>query len=284
MYETSLLVKFTVLLINKTIKTCTSYYMLFNTKTVCIAIFLCLIGGYTVADAQILNVERTRGSADSTGWGAELGFDFTINKYRERVITGESESTLTYTSNLNRYIFLSSLEFVDIDGASVINSGYLHLRSTFLYDNSFSPELFAQYQYNNNLGLDSRMLAGGGIRYRFISLDTFTGTFSTGIMAEHEEWKPVEDDLVKNTFLKTTSNVALRGNVSEQATLLVIGYYQARPVDFFKPRATFESQLNVRLSRHVALAVSFVLTNDADPIIDIPKLTYELKNGLLITF
>lgn len=258
--------------------------MSFFKKPAVLTIVLCLMVGYSVADAQILNVERTRGAVDSTGWGAGLGFDFTVNKYRERVITGESESSITYTSTLHRYIFLSSLEFVDIDGASVINSGYMHLRSTFLYDNSFSPELFGQYQYNNNLGLDNRILGGAGIRYRFISLDNFTGTFSTGVMAEHEEWKPVEDELVKNTFLKTSSNISLRGNVSEHAKLLVIGYYQARPIDFFKPRATLENQLNVRLSRHVALTVSFVMTNDADPIIDIPKLTYELKNGFLITF
>lgn len=253
-------------------------------KRIIFVMLLCFFIGISVSEAQILNVERTRGTADSTGWGGEISFDFTVNKYRERVITGESESTLIYTSNLHRYIFLNSLEFVDIDGASVINSGYLHLRSTFLHNGSFSPELFAQYQYNNNLGLDSRYLAGGGIRYRFLSSDNFSGTLSTGLMVENEQWNPNEGETEENTYLKSTSNLALRGRLTEQATLLVIGYYQARPSDYFKPRATFESQLGVSLSRHVLLSVSFVMTNDADPVIDIPKLTYELKNGIVISF
>jgi hypothetical protein len=234
--------------------------------------------------AQILNVERARGAADSVGWGGEIGLDFTIDKFDERVTEAESESALFYTSANHNYILLSSLEFVDVDGSSIINSGYIHARSTFRSKKRLSPELFLQYQYNNNLGLTNRRLGGAGLRYRFLSIGRLTGTLSTGMMAENEEWEPQEGDNIENTFLKSTSNLALRGSLSENASLLLIGYYQARPDKFFEPRATLESQLGVKLSKHITLAVSFVLTHDASPIIDIPKVTYELENGLIFTF
>ena len=234
--------------------------------------------------AQILNVERTRSGADSTGWGGEIGLDLTIEKYNDRVTTAENESALFYTSKNHNYILLSSLEFVDVDGSSIINSGYVHARSTFRSKKRFSPELFLQYQYNNNLGLTNRRLAGTGIRYRFLTSNRLKGTISTGFMAENEEWDPDEGDNIENTFLKSTSNLALRGSVSENASLLLIGYYQARPDKFLEPRATLESQLGVKLSRHITLAVSFVMTNDASPIIDIPKITYELENSLIFSF
>ncbi len=239
---------------------------------------------FSDASAQILNVERARGAADSVGWGGEIGFDFTINKFDERVTEAESESALFYTSKKHNYILLSSLEFVDVDGSSIINSGYIHSRSTFRSKKRLSPEIFLQYQYNNNLGLTNRRLGGAGIRYRFLTTDRLTGAFSTGMMAENEEWEPAEGENIENTFLKSTSNLALRGSVSENASLLLIGYYQARPDKFFEPRATLESQLGVKLSKHITLAVSFVMTHDANPIIDIPKVTYELENGLIFTF
>jgi hypothetical protein len=236
------------------------------------------------ASAQILNVERARSGADSTGWGGEIGLDLTIEKYNDRVTTAENESALFYTSRNHNYILLSSLEFVDVDGSSIINSGYVHARSTFRSKKRFSPEIFLQYQYNNNLGLTNRRLAGTGIRYRFLSTERLSGTFSTGMMAENEEWDPEEGENIENTFIKSTSNLALRGSVSENASLLLIGYYQARPDAFFEPRATLESQLGVKLSKHITLAVSFVMTNDASPIIDIPKVTYELENSLIFSF
>lgn len=238
----------------------------------------------TAASAQILNVERARGAADSVGWGGEIGLDFSVEKYSDRVTKAANESALFYTSKKHNYILLSSLEFVDVDGSSVINSGYVHARSTFRSKKNISPELFLQYQYNNNLGLTNRRLGGAGIRYRFLSTGRLTGTLSTGMMAENEEWEPEESENIENTFLKSTSNLALRGSVSENASLLLIGYYQARPDKFFEPRATLESQLGVKLSKHITLAVSFVMTHDASPIIDIPKVTYELENGLIFTF
>ncbi|MCG2590331.1 DUF481 domain-containing protein [Rhodohalobacter sulfatireducens] len=236
------------------------------------------------ASAQILNVERVRSGADSTGWGGEIGLDLTIEKYDDRVTTAENESALFYTSKNHNYILLSSLEFVDVEGSSIINSGYVHARSTFRSKKKFSPELFLQYQYNNNLRLAKRQLVGTGIRYRFLSKGRLSGTFSTGFMAENEEWNPKEGTNIENTFIKSTSNVALRGSINEATSLLLIGYYQARPDLFFEPRSTLESQLGVKLSRHITLAISFVMTNDARPIIDIPKVTYELENSLIFTF
>jgi hypothetical protein len=238
----------------------------------------------TNVSAQILNVERARGAADSVGWGGEVGFDVTIEKYNDRVTKAENESAIFYTSKNHNYILLSSLEFVDLDGSSVINSGYVHARSTFRSRKRLSPEIFLQYQYNNNLGLANRRLAGTGIRYRFLTTERLTGTFSTGFMVENEEWDPKEGDNIENTFLKSTSNLALRGSVSENASLLLIGYYQARPDKFSEPRATIESQLGVKLNKHITLAVNFVMTHDANPIIDIPKITYELENALIFTF
>jgi len=233
--------------------------------------------------AQVLNVEQVRADSDTTGWIGELGFDFSLNKFNDRVLKTGGEANASYFSRLHQYILLSQLDIVSVDGNSLVSDGYAHLRATFLRANSFSPELFAQHQYNNNLGLQNRALAGAGVRYTFLSRQHLSGSFSTGLMAEFEEWGLGDNETVENTFLKSTSNLVIRGQLNPQASLTLIGYYQARPGRFFEPRATSENRLTLRISERLSFRVGFTMTYDTDPVIDVPNLTYELKNGLVFT-
>ncbi len=249
-------------------------------------LLFCIIflAGFSTLKAQLLNVERIRTVADTTGWHGDLGFDLSVNKYRDRIFKLGNQANAAYYSNLHNYIFLTNLEIINVDGSSLVSSGYAHLRAVFLRKRTLSPELFVQHQYNNNLGLRGRALAGAGIRYTFLSRDAITGRFSTALMHEYENWRLSGEEGIQNNFIKSTNNLSLRGDLSEQTSLQIIGYYQARPSRFFEPRVTLENQLNIRMSRWVLFSVSFVLTNDSDPVIDIPKLTYELKNGIIISF
>lgn len=235
-------------------------------------------------NAQLLNVESVRANADSVGWNGELEFDLSLNRYNERVLEFSNKSNLSYFSEKHAYMLLNSLKFVNIDGNSLISSGYVHLRSTLLKNKKLSPEFFLQYQYNNNLGLENRGLGGAGIKYRLYNNGGWMASASTGLMIEHEEWKLTNQPSIKNEFLKSTSNLSLRGRVSKTATFLLVGYYQARFDHFFEARSIFETKLKVDISKHVALSVSFVASYDTAPIIDIPNWTYELSNGLVIKF
>lgn len=255
----------------------------FQFKIVIVVLF---IGLATITDlqAQLLNVERIRSDADSIGWHGDIGFNFSVNRLNDRVIRLSNSTNTSYNSLKHTYLLLTSLELVNVDGTPLVSSGYFHLRSQFVRDRTFSPELFVQYQYNENLGLDNRSLAGGGVRFNFLQRDRITGSLFSGVMFEYEEWSLTGEESITNNLWKSTSNIGLAGYINPQTRLLIIGYYQARPDRFFETRATLESQLNVRISRFVTFAVSFTMTYDTDPVIDIPELTYELKNGLLINF
>lgn len=236
------------------------------------------------AHAQLLNVESVRANADSAGWHGELEFDLSLNRYNERVFEFTNESNLSYFTERNAYMLLNSLKFVNLDGNSLISSGYIHLRSTLLRNERLSPEVFTQYQYNNNLGLNHRALGGAGIKYRFYRSDSWQASISTALMYEFEEWQLADQPSIENKFLKTTSNIRLNGKISDDATFLLVGYYQARPDQFFEARSILESKLKMDLTKRIALSVSFVASYDAEPIIDIPQWTYELSNGLVIKF
>lgn len=236
---------------------------------------------------QVLNVEsfRTEASIDTTAtWSGETAFDVSLSKFNESVFKLGNETNASYFSGKNRYLFLTSVELINVDGASVISNGYFHLRSTFRENRKLSPEVFTQFQYNENLGLNQRYLAGGSIRFRFLNRPSIRGSVVTGAMYEYEQWALDDGSIVENNLVKSTSNVAVRGQLTETTQLLLIGYYQARPDKFFQPRVTSENQLTMRISDYLTYSVKFTLTYEAKPIGDTPKLIYTLKNGLVFSF
>ena len=244
-------------------------------------IFSCSLYG------QVLNVEsfRTEATLDTTAsWSGETAFDVSLSKFNESVFKLGNETNASYFSGKHRYLFLTSVELINVDGASVISNGYFHLRSTFNENKTVSPELFTQYQYNENLGLNERYLAGGSIRYRFLNTPGIRGSVVTGAMFEHEQWNLDDGSTIENNLIKSTSNVAVRGQLTETTQLLLIGYYQARPDQFFKPRITSENQLNMEISKYLTYRVNFTLTYESEPIGDTPDLIYTLKNGLVFSF
>src|SRR6056297_3359685 len=236
---------------------------------------------------QVLNVEsfRTEAAIDTTAsWSGETAFDVSLSKFNESVFLLGNETNASYFSGKHRYLFLTSVELINVDGASVISNGYFHLRSTFNENKTVSPEIFTQYQYNENLGLNERYLFGGSIRYRFLDRPGIRGSLVTGAMFEHEQWRLEDGSIVENNLLKSTSNIAVRGQLTETTQLLLIGYYQARPDQFFKPRVTSENQLNMQISKYLTYRVKFTLTYESEPIGETPDLIYTQKNGLVFSF
>ncbi len=237
--------------------------------------------------SQVLNVEsfRTEATIDTTAaWTGETAFDVSLSKFNESVFKLGNETNASYFSGKHRYLFLTSVELINVDGSSVISNGYFHLRGTFHENRTISPELFTQFQYNENLGLKQRYLAGASFRYRFLDTPFIHGSVVTGAMYEYEQWGIVDEPDVENKFLKSTSNIAIRGQLSETTQLLLIGYYQARPTQFLKPRVTSENQLNMKISNYLTYRVKFTLTYESEPIGDTPDLIYTLKNGLIFSF
>jgi len=237
-----------------------------------------------LASSQVLNVERLRGDVDrDPGWVGELRFDASLNKYRDQIVRLGNQTNAGYYSEQHAYLLLSSINLVNVDGSSIVSSGHVHLRGTFYRNSTWSPELFTQYQYNLNMGMEGRYLAGGALRYTFINSDDISGHIGSGFMYEYERWDIDESDLVEKNLVKSTTNLVVRGKLNPQVELLMIGYYQARPDNFFQPRIISENQLNIRISQRLSFAVNFTLNYDFSPVIDVPELTYQLSNGIVIS-
>ncbi|MDZ7806152.1 MAG: hypothetical protein U5K71_03450 [Gracilimonas sp.] len=158
--------------------------------------------------------------ATLTGWYGELEFDLSLNHYNEDVFQLTNESNLSYFSNRHAYMLLNKIKFVNLDGNSLISSGYLHMQIHHSRrQEKLSPETLPSDINNNNLGLNNRALAGAGIKYRFYRSDKWQASVSTRLMVEYEEWQLNEQASIENKFLKSTSNISLRGRSAKRPTV-----------------------------------------------------------------
>jgi hypothetical protein len=236
------------------------------------------------ADAQVLNVERFRSDADTADvWIGELKFDFSLNKQNTAVMALGNETNLAHFTRNHVYYFLNQINLVMVDERSLVSDGYFHIRGTYNRRKTWSPETFLQFQYNLNWGLKRRALAGATMRYKYLDTPAIRGSVSTGLMIENEFWRESDEPSVEKTLLKSTTSLLVRGRLTEQAELVMIGYYQAPPGSFFEPRITGDAKLNLKISSNLTFTTQFVLTYDADPLIDVTKVVYRLTNGIVIS-
>ncbi len=249
-----------------------------------ILLFLACFLAAETAQTQVLNVEQLRGDVDrDPGWAGELRFNASLNRYRDQVFRLGNQTNAAYYSRQHTYLLLNSINLVNIDGASVVSHGHVHLRGTFFRTRSWSPELFTQFQYNANLGMKGRFLAGTGFRHTFLDREDIRGHIGSGFMYEFERWETDDDSIIDKNLIKSTTNLVVRGQINPQTQLLMIGYYQARPDRFLQPRIISENQLNLRITDRLTFAVSFTLSYDFSPVADVPELTYVLSNGIVIS-
>ncbi len=143
-----------------------------SSSKACIISCLCLLC-FLPAKAQILKVDKGAALIDSSGfYSGAVTLDFAINnrnsKADEQVLFTQfrQKGDISYTSEKHIYYLIDDIRYFKSTGGPLQSTGYGHARANFLRKNRLSYELFAQGQYDQGRNLDSRFLAGGGLRYR----------------------------------------------------------------------------------------------------------------------
>lgn len=256
---------------------------------------LCLLPvfSFCLAHGQILNIENFRFDKDTVNaWGGNIGFGFSTKQQQNSVTTLNANSNLAYFAQKHTYLTINYIKFIAVEKSEVISEGYLHLR-TILYRKKFvSYEPFLQLQYDLGRGLQRRALCGFSFRFNFLKTKKFIMAANTGIMYEHEAWEgevlryptPEIPQRAETSFIKSTSNFTLRGDIAHNVYLLFVTYYQARYEKFLQPRIITDLQVNLKISKVLSLSNQFTSTYDALPILRNNKFIYSLSTNLLINF
>ena len=251
---------------------------------------ICL--GSLRVNGQIMNIEKFRldslSREDPFRLKLEANFDLynrsaTAEERAEFLALG-SEISSIYAPGKHFYMLLGEVSYVENNSSKILNNGNVHVRSTFNFRTRFSPELFAQAQYDDFRGLNDRILAGGALRWNAIRKDNFMLTVGSGPMYEFERWlSPIDREEVEARFLKLSSNVIVRWSIGEHVDMNTIVYYQLgydSDIEATRNRFTNSTNLNFRINEKISFKTGLRLAYEDRPIVPITKFIYSIENGI----
>ncbi len=244
------------------------------------------------SQAQILNIDKS----DTADYVSKAKFNFNCNSGLEidkQKIT-LYDATNTAEAMLQRkkelLIFSGSYRFTYNGPDDILNAGFIHVRYRHNYKNTFQPETFVQYQWDNKRGLIYRALAGGNIRYNAWKGDRWDFNAGLGIMYEEEEWNYDGVDSAKipaspvpaiQKLIKLNSYLRLDWKASETSDLAINIFIQSRP-NHFKPRIAPHLQWNIMAGKHLGFTIAFSGIYDDAPVVPIDKFYYSISNSLFL--
>jgi len=234
----------------------------------------------TCGRAQIVNIEDKRKALDSLGWFGQIDLNGSLTKNNNTVVTAGGSLRLDRLGKKGNVLFLSDYQLVQVSGKNALNSGFSHLRYGYEPKDGWRWEAFAQVQYNEQLRLTLRFLAGAGIRRRLYKRNGSRAYLGILYMREYDEL--ANSDIFYRDH-RLSNYLTLNIKLSENLSVANTTYYQPRLPEFNLARVSTITNIVFALTNRLRFTTKFSLTHDARvarDLPDIPATTYKWLNGV----
>lgn len=232
-----------------------------------------------IAYAQVANIEGKRINDTST-WSGSIGADFAITKNTQVIQNLGGKAHLQLNLDRSRFLLLGEISYLRSGGGNLNNTAFGHLRYNYKVSDFITWEAFLQTQYNQITKIQQRTLLGTGPRFRLVKNEKASVFLGTLYMYEYEE---VASEAT-NRDHRLSSYLALTWAPKEWISMGTTTYYQPRLNQFFDYRISSENYLEFDISKTLSFRTSYQLSVDSRPPSGIPNTTYELRNGLKLSF
>lgn len=247
-------------------------------------LFLSLHG--TSVRAQIVNIEDKRRALDTLGWFGQVDLNGTLSKNNTRVLTMGGNVRLDRLGERGNVLLLADYRLVKVDGNNALNAGFLHARYGYEPPGSdgWRWESFTQVQYNEQLRLNLRFLAGTGLRRRLYRNGSSRAYLGVLYMYEYDE---LDASSITYRDHRVSSYLTFNWRATPDLTLSGTSYYQPRLFAFDDVRISTVATATLNISRRLRFTSKYSLTHDARvtrDLPDVPATNYNWSNGLRWTF
>jgi len=188
----------------------------------------------------------------------------------------------------------SNYSFTNLNESRFVNNGLHHLRYIRRHRPRARFEAFTQYQFNEFIRLDERIVAGVGGRFVLrrsrdssseAGADRRTEVFlGVGYQLEREVLD-LPAGPARSEHHRSTNYLTVRFNSRDERLRLVqTTYLQPRldaPEDF---RIRSETSFEIQLLRQLSLAINLNVTHDSDPPTSVEATDVVLSNSLRYSF
>lgn len=256
----------------------------------------------TQANAQILNIERSRVEQDSANYmTGKAGLNFSMFNRNAGKNNPNNFLQLTFNSDVayiavrHSYLLLTYYNYLLINydnkeqRNTLASNGYAHFRINLYQQQRFSYELFTQLQSDKARGLELRTLAGAGVRYAILRKPKNNLYFGTGVMHEFEKWQSPDETegIIKSNLPKLTNYISNKAVLNDHVTNEAIVYYQTgydNSINAFRNRVSGDMNLVVKLNSTLSFRTGFNCTFEDKPVVPVTRFVYALTNGVQVNF
>lgn len=232
----------------------------------------------TDAHAQILNTLRGWSDIDN-GWSVEVEGKFSLSRGNYHHMDLSSHGAVQFLTRKNRFRFMISENFYNIDGSTVSEDFVAHLRHNYRLTTTFATLLFTQDQYKPYQRLQRRTLLGGGLRADILHNDRCGAALGASAMMESLAFTS-EINKQDTTNFRGSFFISLLWQPVDVLTIDLSGFYQPKLPDFTEPLLMSALCLETRLSQHLSMINTFDLAYDDSPAQGVDQTDYALKSGL----
>lgn len=257
--------------------------MLVRTVTVLLLALLSL--SVLSSTAAQVNTEKMR-ALDVDGFQTTLGGDVALQSGNSDLFEVGARLRFDYRAGRHYTFLTGEVRYGEEDGKAFRDRSFGHLR----YNHRLKPwlvgEAFTQLENDGFTRLQLRVLAGGGLRLRYLDTEQVKVFQGTTPMYEHENLKRggLGPHPAATSGVRWSNYLNVRLQVSASTYLRHTVYLQPRIDDTSDVRILNETRLAVALTKRVSLQVTFDLDYDSRPPANVEELDVTLRNGLSVSF
>jgi putative salt-induced outer membrane protein YdiY len=233
--------------------------------------------------AQIVNIEKQRIPADSTGWFGSANLSFAGSKTTKSIVSlfAGGQVECKSKSNKDLWLFISEFSLISGDNEKFSNTGFGHIRYNRKLNDAIRWEFFTQIQYNGLTKIDTRALGGTGLRFKLTPYEQAKFYFGLAYMYEYEK---LLDPVAYHRDHRISSYFTFTLLPEETVSFTSTTYVQPLITDFSDYRITNETNLSLGITKKLQLNVTFKYNYDVAPPEGVPTNTYYFINGLELSF
>jgi len=252
-------------------------------------IAIVIIGATQIAEnasAQV-NIEALRQVKDTTGYAGSLALDLELDAGNMDVQEIELAGRFEYRHPLVNTLIIGRSDFGWDQGNRYTDMGLIHLRQQYAIHKRMDLEMFAQYDQNASYLLDTRLLAGGGLRITLMKTDRFLLWEGASLFIEHErlDAMPAKSLHPQRTTVGRLSNyLSSRFTVNERLFTSFTMYFQPRWNAWSDRRLLGECTMGIGLAGPLALSMNLLTRYDSQPPDSIGQFDVKLDTGLVVSF
>ncbi len=231
--------------------------------------------------SQLVNVENHRIQNDSirTITSLDLQYNYQNNNTEELSLINFSATHQYKSKNLKNYFLsLGNIDYSVANGIELSNSGLVHFRYNRKWNEKLKIEVFAQYQFNKILGIESRNLIGIGTRYKINKSQKIIFYIGSLLMQEFEKASDVME-IVSYQRLSNYLSLSIK-NKSKTLEFVNVVYYQPNINVWQDYRLSSQTSLSFNITSKLQFVHSLNYGFDSYAPLNVSKKNFMITNGL----